>query len=127
MVSAWISSISTASILAAGEDRRMGVRVRWGEREVGVAAPSCGHGLDMAGGARRHGEMCAREEVSGLPPWRVHGEATVDALSHAEVGGGEHVGARGGEDHEHVDALGADALTMVSMAAGERSSMLMMD
>jgi hypothetical protein len=36
-------------------------------------------------------------------------------------------GVRGGEDHEHVDALGVDALTMVSMATGERSSILMMD
>jgi hypothetical protein len=67
------------------------------------------------------------EEVAGMSPWRGHGEAMVDALSHAEVGGGEHVGARGGEDHEHVDALGTNALTMVSMVARERSSILMMD
>jgi hypothetical protein len=65
VVSAWISSTSTASILATAEDGRMGVLVRWGEREVSVAAPSCGHGLDMAGGARRHDEMCVGEEVAG--------------------------------------------------------------
>jgi hypothetical protein len=59
VVSAWISSTSTASTLAADKDGKL--RVRWGEREVGVRAAACGHGLDMAGGARRHDEMCAGE------------------------------------------------------------------
>jgi hypothetical protein len=50
-----------------------------GEREVGARAAACGHGLDMAGGARRHGEMCAGDGRSCRCCGRGgHGEANVD-------------------------------------------------